>query len=123
LDATADLAAQKAFQQAAALAQPDLAALPGQLAQKAHIDMTLLGLKSFETLAKFQKSLAAEPGVKELFLRSYNQEDGVASLDILVDQLSPQELADRSVKIGGVDWSVSQLSGRSIQITTSLGGR
>ena len=76
LEATPDLAAQKAFQQAAALAQPDLAALPAQLAQKAHVDLTLLGLKSFEVLAKFQKSLAAEPGVKDLFLRSYNQEDG-----------------------------------------------
>ena len=113
LEATPDLAAQKAFQQAAALAQPDLVALPSQLAQKAHVDVTLLGLKSFQALAKYQKSLAAEPGVKDLFLRSYNQESGVASLDVLVDQMSPQEVADRSVKIGGAECSLwsSQVAG------------
>jgi hypothetical protein len=123
LDATPELAAQKAFQQAAALAQPELTALPTQLAQKAHVDMTLTGLKSFEILAKFQKSLTAEPGVKDLFLRSYSQETGVASLDILVDQVSPQELAERAAKKGGVEWSVLQVSGRSVQLATSLAGR
>jgi hypothetical protein len=123
LDATPDFAAQKAYQQAAALAQPDLVALPAQLAQKAHVNITLLGLKSFELLAKLQKSLATEPGVKDLFLRSYNQEEGVATLDVLVDQLTPQELADRCVKIGGEEWSVSQMSGRTVQIATSPGGR
>jgi len=123
LEATADLAAQKAFQQAAALTQPDLAALPTQLAQKAHVDITLVGLKSFEALSKFQKGLASAPGVKDLFLRSYNQETGVASIDVLTDQITPQELAERGAKIGGSDWSVLQVSGRSVQLSTSLAGR
>lgn len=123
LDATPDVAAQKAFQQAAALAQPDLTALPNQLAQKAHVDITLNGLKSFDVLNKFQKSLAAEAGVKDFYLRSFNQETGVASLDVLVDQVSPQDLAERAAKIGGPEWSVQQVSGRSIQISTSLAGR
>ena len=123
LDATPDVATQKAFQQAAALAQPDLTALPNQLAQKAHVAITLNGLKSFEVLNKFQKSLAAEAGVKDLYLRSYDQETGVASLDVLVDQVSPQDLAERAAKIGGAEWAVQQVSGRSVQISTSLAGR
>jgi len=123
IEATAELAAQKAFQQAAELMNSDLASLPNQLAQKAHLDLNIVGLKSFEALSKLQKSLATEPGVKDLYLRSYNQEDGVASIDLLVDRLSAQELAERAVRIGGADWSILQVGGRSVQLTATQAGR
>ena len=87
------------------------------------MDLTISGLKSFESLSSFEKSLSAEPGVKDLFLRSYSQDSGVAVLDVLIDQISPQELADRSVKIGGAAWSVFQVAGRSVQLSASQAGR
>lgn len=123
LEATPELAAQKAFEAAAKLAQADMAALPGELAKKAHVDLTLLGLKSFEALSNFQKGLTSEPGVKDLYLRSYNQETGTANIDVLVDQLSPQELGERAAKRGGPEWSVVEVAGRNVQISTSLAGR
>jgi len=123
IEATPVLAAQKAFAQAAELTAKDMAALPGQLAEKAHVGMTIIGLKSFEALGKLQKSLTSEPGVKDLFLRSYNQEEGLASIDILVDRLAPQDLAERAVRIGGSDWSVVQVHGRTVQLSASLAGR
>jgi hypothetical protein len=97
--------------------------LPQVLASRSHVDLTISGLKSFEALSNFQKSLTSEAGVKDLFLRSYSQDSGVAVLDILIDQISPQELADRSVKIGGPTWSVYQVSGRSVQLSASQAGR
>ena len=44
-------------------------------------------------------------------------------IDVLVGQISPQDLADRSVKIGGPEWSVYQVSGRSVQLSASQAGR
>ncbi len=84
--------------------------------------MTITGLTSFEVLSKLQKSLTAVSGVKDLYLRSYDQTSGVAVLDILADQVSPQELADEAVKIGGADWSIFQVSGRSIQLSATQAG-
>ena len=86
------------------------------------MDLTISGLKSFDVLSKFQASLTSEPGVKDLFLRSYSQDSGVAVLDVLIDQISPQELADRCVKIGGPEWSVFQVAGRAVQLSASLAG-
>lgn len=123
LEATPALAAQKALSQAAQLAAQDLSSLPQQLSQRAHIDLTITGISSFDALSKFQKSLSAEPGVKDEFLRSYSQDSGVAVIDVLIDQVSPQELADRCVQIGGPTWSVFQVTGRSVQLSASQAGR
>jgi hypothetical protein len=117
------VAASKALEKAGALAAKDLAGLPQELAERSRLDLVISGLKSFETLANFQKSLAAETGVKGLFLRAYSQESGVATLDVFIDHVSPQELADRCVKIGGSDWSVFQVSDRSVQLSASQAGR
>jgi hypothetical protein len=123
LEATPEIAAGKALEKAAEVAANDLANLPQELSKRSHVDLTLSGLKSFEALSSFQKSLTSEAGVKDLFLRSYAQDSGVAVLDVLIDQISPQELADRSVKIGGPAWSVFQVSGRSVQLSASQAGR
>jgi len=123
LEATPDLAASKALEKAGEAASHDLATLPQELAKRSHVDLTLSGLKSFEVLSAFEKSLTSEPGVKDVFLRSYSQESGVANLDVLIDQVSPQEFADRCVKIGGADWSVAQVSGHSVQLSTSQAGK
>jgi len=123
LEATPEIAAGKSLEKAAEVAAKDLANLPQELANRSHVDLTVSGLKSFEDLANFQKSLTSEAGVKDLFLRSYSQDSGVAVLDVLIDQISPQELADRSVKIGGPTWSVFQVSGRSVQLSASQAGR
>jgi hypothetical protein len=122
LEGTPEIAAQKSFEAAAQLASKDLAGLPQQLASRSHVDMTVTGLKSFETLSKLQKDLLGTPGVKDLYLRSFNQDEGVAVLDILADTVSPQELGDAAVKIGGSDWSIFQVSGRSVQLSASQAG-
>jgi hypothetical protein len=122
LEATPELAAGKALEKAAEVAANDLSGLPTELSKRAHVDLTISGLKSFEVLSKFEKSLTSEPGVNDLFLRSYSQDSGVAVLDVLLDQISPQELADRAVKIGGADWSVFQVAGRAVQLSASQAG-
>ena len=122
LEATPEIAAGKALEKAAEIAADDLSGLPADLAKRAHVDLTITGLKNFDALSKFQTFLSAEPGVKDLFLRSYSQDSGVAVLDVLIDQISPQELADRCVKIGGSEWSVFQVSGRAVQLSASQAG-
>jgi len=123
LEATREIAADKALSAAAELAGKDLATLPTELSKRAHVDVTVTGLTAFGALSSFQKSLSSLPGVKDQFLRSYSQSDGVAVLDVLVDQISPQELADQCAKIGGPAWTVVQLSGRSVQLSSSPAGR
>lgn len=123
IEATPELAAQKAFEGASELAAKDLGNLPGELSKRAHVDLSISGLKSFTALSKLQKSLVAMPGVKDLYLRSFNQESGVAVLDVMADQVSPQELADQAIKVGGSDWSIYQVSGRSVQLNASQAGR
>ncbi len=123
LEGTPEIAAQKAFEAAAKLAAKEIANLPQELSKRAHMDITVTGLKSFSVLSQFEKSLLAVPGVKDLYLRSYSQESGVAVLDVMADQISPQELADHAVKSGGPDWSVYQVTGRAIQLNASQAGR
>lgn len=123
LEATPEIAAQKALKAAAELAGADLARLPEELAKRSHVIVTINGITSFETLSKFQKSLSTQRGVKDQYLRSYSQEAGVANLDVLTDQLGPQELADVCVRLGGSAWSVYQVMGRTVQISASLSGR
>jgi hypothetical protein len=123
MEATPDIAAGKALEKAGEAASNDLSNLPQELLKRSHVDLTLSGLKSFEKLSSFEKSLSAEPGVKDFFLRSYSQGSGVAVLDVLIDAIGPQELANRAVKIGGSDWSVFQVSGRSVQLSASQAGR
>ena len=122
LEGTPEIASQKAFEAAAQLTAKDLAALPQELAKRAHVDLTITGLKSFEALAKLQKGLLGVSGVKDLYTRSYDQESGVAVLDVLADQVSPQEIADHAVQIGGTDWSIFQIAGRSVQLSASQAG-
>jgi len=122
LEATPSLAAGKALEKAGEIAANDLVNLPTELSQRSHVDLTISGLKSFDVLSKFESSLTSQAGVKDLFLRSYSQDSGVALLDVLLDQISPQELADKAVKIGGSDWSVFQVSGRAVQISASQAG-
>jgi hypothetical protein len=123
LEATPEIAAGKALEQAAQLAANDLTGLPQELAKKSHVDLTISGLTSFDMLGSFQKSLMGVPGVKDEFLRSFSQQSGVAELDVSIDQISPQDLADACVKIGGSAWSVFQVTGRSVQLSASQAGR
>jgi len=122
LEGTPEIASQKALEAAAQMTVKDLATLPQELSKRAHVDMTITGLKSFETLSAFEKSLSGVAGVKDLYLRSYDQSGGVAVLDVMADDVSPQDLADQSVKAGGADWSIFQVSGRSIQLSASQAG-
>lgn len=123
LEGTREIAGAKALQEAAKLAANDLVTLPRELTSRAHAEMTISGLTSFEALSNFQKGLAKTNGVRDLYLRSFEQEKGVAVLDILTDQITPQELADQSVRLGGSAWSVFQVTGRSIQLSASQAGR
>lgn len=122
LEGTPEIASQKALEEAAKMTVKDLTSLPQTLSKRAHVDLTVTGLKSFEGLSKFQKGLLGVTGVKDLYLRSYDQEAGVAVLDVLADQVSPQELADQAVRIGGADWSIFSVAGRSIQLSASQAG-
>ncbi len=123
LEATRDIAAQQALQKAAQLAANDMSTLPQQLSDRAHVSLTITGLTSFDVLSQFEKSLGSQAGIKDVFLRSFSQASGVAVLDVLLDQLSAQDLADRSVKIGGPEWYVFQVAGRSVQLSASQAGR
>lgn len=123
LEATPEMAAAKALENAAQEAVPEFSSLPEELAKRSHVSLTINGLTSFEALAKFQKALLSQPGVKDQFLRSFSQSSGVAELDVQTQGISPQELADQCVKIGGETWSVYQVSGRSIQLSATPAGR
>jgi len=123
LEATPDLAAQKSLQLAANQTSKDLSSLPQQLTERAHYEVTISGLKSFELLEKFEHSLAEQSGIQGVYLRSFDQDSGVAAVDVLTDELSAPDLADRCVQLGGQDWSVYQVSGRSIQLSATLAGR
>ncbi len=122
LEGTRDIASQKALQAAAEQTVKQLASLPQELAKRSHVDLSISGLKSFQALSDFEKALSAKPGVKDLYLRSYDQTGGVAVFDVLADQMSPQELADQAVRLGGPDWSIFQVGGRSVQLSASLAG-
>jgi hypothetical protein len=123
LEGTPDIAGSKALSRAAELAVNDLASLPQDIAKRSLVTITVNGLTAFDKLSAFQKGLLAQPGVKDLFLRSFNQSSGEAVLELHIDTISPQELADQCVKIGGDGWSVFQVVGRSIQLSASPAGR
>lgn len=123
IEGTREIAAQKAFEKAAELCGEDVAKLPQELSRRAQISVTVVGLTSFEELSKFQKGLAGAAGVKDLFLRSFNQEEKVAALDVLIDQLSAQDLADQAARIGGPSWTVLQVVGRTVRLNASPAGR
>jgi len=123
LEGTPDIAAQKSFEKVAELCAADLARLPQELSTRAQVNLTITGLTSFEELSNLQKKLATASGIKDLFLRSFNQEEGIAMLDLTVDQLSAQDVADQAARIGGPSWTVIQLSGRSARINASAAGR
>lgn len=123
LEGTPEIAAQKALEKAAEMTSKDLARLPEEMSKRAQVDVTITGLTSFEALSQYQKALSGMQGVKDHYLRSYNQSTGVAVLDVLADNISPQDLADRSVKAGGSAWSVFQVAGRTIQLSASQAGR
>lgn len=122
LEATPEIAAGKALGKVGELAANDLASLPGQLSERAHVAITISGVTSFDTLGNFEKALSSQPDVKDLYLRSFTQESGVATLEAHTQGISPQDLAERCVKLGGSTWSVYQVSGRSIQLSASQAG-
>jgi len=123
LEGTTEIAAQKAFEKAAELCAQDIAKLPQQLSQRAQVNLTIVGLTSFDVLGDLQKKLLGSPGIKDLYLRSFNQENGVAELNLMVDQISPQDVADLTTRLGGTAWTVIQISGRDIRINASAAGR
>ena len=123
IEGTPEIASQKSFEKTAELTKQDLASLPEELTKRAHADVTITGLKSFQVLSDFQKGIATQAGVKDVYLRSFSQESGVASLDVLLDQINPQDLGDLCVKVGGPTWSVYQVTGRTVDISASQAGR
>lgn len=123
MEATPELASQKALQEAASLTSKDLATLPAELAKQAHVDLTINGITSFEELGKFRKGLSTLHGVKDEFLRSFTQETAIAIFDVMTDQISPQDLADECTRIGGPAWTVISISGHSVQLSASAAGR
>jgi hypothetical protein len=123
LEATPELAASKSLAKAAELAGNDLGNLPEDLAKRSLVTMKVTGLTSFEKLSELQKSLITIPGVKDLYLRSFNQTSGEANLEMHLDGISPQEVANDSVKIGGTGWSIYQVEGPTIQLSASPAGR
>ena len=123
LEGAREIAAGKALEKAAQAAAADLANLPQELEKRSHVLVTINGVTSFETLGDFQKSLVSRKGVKDQFLRSFSQASGTAVLDVHLEGISPQELADQCVKTGGPTWSIYQVAGRSIQLSASPAGR
>ncbi len=123
VEGTSEIAAQKSFEKAAELCAQDLAKLPQELSQRAQVHLTVVGLTSFEVLSDLQKKMTAAAGVKDLYLRSFSQESGIAELNVQVDQISPQDLADQTTRLGGPAWTVIQISGRDIRINASAAGR
>lgn len=123
LEATPQIAAGKALATAAQLAAGELSSLPEELQKRSHVMVTIAGITSFEALGNFQKSLASQAGVHDSYLRSFNQSTATAVLDVYIDQLSPQELADACVRIGGSTWSIYQVVGRSVSLSASPAGR
>lgn len=123
IEGTPDIAAQKSFDKVAELCADDLAKLPQSLSSRSQVNLTVTGITSFEELSNLQKKLPAANGVKDLYLRSFNQEEGIAVLDLSVDQVSTQEIADEAVRIGGSSWTVLQILGRSARVNASAAGR
>jgi hypothetical protein len=123
LEGTPDIAGAKALAKAGELAVADLATLPEELSKRSLVTMKITGLTAFDKLGAFQKSLAAQAGVKDVYLRSFTQSTGEADLELHIDGISPQDLAGQSVRIGGSGWSIYQVEGRLIQLSASPAGR
>jgi len=123
LEGTPDIAGGKALGKAGELAVNDLASLPEELSKRSLVTIKVNGLTSFEKLSALQKGLATLAGVKDLYLRSFIQSSGEANLELHIDGISPQDVADQSVKIGGSGWSIYQVEGRVIQLSASPAGR
>jgi hypothetical protein len=123
LDATPTNAASKALDNAAAAAAQQLSGLPQQLSERAHVQLTLNGVASFDALAQFEKVLTRVPGVKDHYLRSYSQGTGIAVIDALTDKPSPQELAQNILTYAAPGWTIGQVVGRSVQMSAPPAGK
>jgi hypothetical protein len=123
LEGTAEIAGGKALAKAAELAAADLASLPSELSKRSLVTVKIIGLTSFEKLGSLQKALSSKAGVKDVYLRSFNQAGGEANLELHIDGISPQDVAALAVKNGGEGWSIYQVEGRSIQLSASPAGR
>jgi hypothetical protein len=123
LEGTPEIAGGKALSKAAEMAGNDLASLPEDLARRSLVTMKIVGLTSFEKLSDLQKGLSGKAGVKDVFLRSFQQSSGEANLEFHIDGISPQELAQQAVQIGGTGWSIYQVEGRAIQLSATPAGR
>jgi hypothetical protein len=123
MEGTPEIAGGKALAKAGELAAGDLANLPAELSKRSLVTMKVTGLTSYEKLSALQKALSSKAGVKDLYLRSFNQSAGDAQLEMHIDGISPDELASLAVKTGGEGWSIYQLEGRTIQISASPAGR
>jgi len=122
LETSPELAAGKALSNAAESTGKDFSSLPDEIDKRSRNTITINGIKSFDALSQFQKNVLGIPGVKDLSLRSFSQENGVAEIEVQTG-VSPQELAEQAVKKAGDSWSVYQVSGHSIQLSASQAGR
>ncbi|OGR93355.1 MAG: hypothetical protein A2992_06110 [Elusimicrobia bacterium RIFCSPLOWO2_01_FULL_59_12] len=123
MEGTPEIAGGKALGKAAELAVVDLASLPEQLSKRSLVTMKITGLTSFEKLSEVLTALSALSGVKDVFMRSFNQSGGEAHLEFHIDGISSQEVAGQIVKTGGTGWSIYQVEGRTIQLSASPAGR
>ena len=122
LEANAQLAADKALSNAAQSVAKQLYSLPQELDKRSHVTVTINGITSFAVLAHLQTELPKVTGVRDVFMRSFDQSQGMAVLDVQVTAIGPQALAEAAVKIGGDTWSVYQVAGYSVQLSASLAG-
>jgi hypothetical protein len=123
LEGTAEIAGAKALGKVGELAVGDLASLPDELAKRAQVSIKITGLTSFEKLRDVQKALEGMAGVKDIYLRSFNQSAAEANIDARIDGVSPQDVANQIVKAGGAGWSIYSVEGKLLQISASPAGR
>ena len=123
LEGTPEIAGGKSLEKAGELAVNDLASLPEDLSKRSLVTLKVSGITSFEKLSALQKGLESFAGVKDVYLRSFVQTSAEANLELHIDGISPQDVADQSIKIGGSDWSIYQVEGRAIQVSATQAGR
>ncbi|MBI4064216.1 MAG: hypothetical protein HY401_07955 [Elusimicrobia bacterium] len=117
LDSNEDAAIQKALENVGKLSGNDLAnALRDSLARQSSVSLTAANVADFGVLEKLQKMLEGEPGVKDLFLRSY--ESQTAKLDIYLEgsgQTGVQEIGQRLTQ--KLSAKVVRAQGNTLEVT------
>lgn len=109
-------AARTALQKATKLVAEEM--VPGitkALSEKAQVQITLMGIESYNELAELNKYIRRMTGVKDAYVRSYEVETGEASIDLNLRYGNAQQIASYLSNIKKFPIEVTAITGNVIQ--------